>query len=493
MRIAIGEFSHEGNSFATGLADFARFAPNGWEEPEILLDMYRGTQSFLGGMIEVAEAEGVELVPLPTVRDCACPVLSRETYDTVLNRICDHLAKNVEGLDAICFSLHGAGIAEGVDDVETATVRAFRRIVGHDMPIVCTADLHGNISYELLTVIQGLFCHKENPHVDNRVSGVEAMRALVAILRGELDLRMHLRQLPLVTTSATGCTMASPMRDIKEYFAAYRKEHGLVDAAFFHGFHASDIPGSRASVLVMADGYDPAAHAEHLARYVWDLREQMLPKSLTPDEAIECALAQVKDGYVVINEISDNVGSGCPGDGTHLLRALLEHDVPKSIFEYIYDPEVAEQAHQAGVGAKISIRLGGKSDPVAGQPIELDDVEVMATPSEESHPYTTPMHLGLDCPLGRTARLRHGNVEFIVVSLRKQTKDDGAITMTGADINDYQIVCLKSANHFRGFFGDRADAIVTTDPPGLRCDPRKHPYQRIARPIYPLDMDVEFI
>lgn len=492
MKIAICEFSHEANSFTPELADFARFAPNGWEEPDVLLDMYRGTQSFLGGMIHVAEEAGVDLLPLPTVRDCACPVLQRNVYEHIIDRICSHLAAHKDGLNGICFSLHGAGMAEGIDDVELATVNSLRSVVGEEIPIVCTADLHGNISHEFLSRIQGLFCHKENPHTDNRVSGEQAMTALIALLRGQLHPRMHLCQLPLLTTPATGSTLDGPMREIKDFFTSYREQHRLIDAAFFHGFSASDHPGSMASVLVMADGYDPAEHAEYLADYVWSLRKRMIPESLTPEQAIDQALAQIRDGYVVINEFSDNVGAGCPGDGTHLLRALLERDVPRSIFEYIYDPEVAQQAHVAGVGATISIRLGGKTDPIAGDPIVLDQVQVLSTPQAESHPYTSPMHLGLDCPLGKTARLRHGNVEFIVVSLRKQTKDDGAITMTGADIRDYQLVCLKSANHFRSFFASRADAIVTADPPGLRADPRSYPYTRVSRPIYPLDPDTKF-
>ena len=494
MKIAICEFSHEGNSFSPELADFARFAPNGWEEPDILLDMYRGTQSFLGGMIHVAEREGVELLPLPTIRDCAAPVLRRDLYEHIIDRICSHLEANKDGLDGICFSLHGAGMAEGIDDLELTTVNQLRAVVGEDMPIVCTADLHGNISQEFLARIQGLFCHKENPHTDNRVSGEQAMTTLIALLRGQLHPRMHLRPLPLLTTTATGSTLNGPMCEIKEYFAAYCAQHQLIDAAFFHGFSASDHPNSRASVLVVADGYEPAEHTEHLARFVWSMRERMLPESLTPEQAIDRALAQVKEGYAVINEGSDNVGSGCSGDGTHLLRALLERDVPRSIFQYIYDPEVAAQAHAAGVGATISIRLGGKTDPVAGAPIELDNVQVLAVPQAESHPYTTPMHLGLDCLLGKTARLRHGNVEFIVVSLRKQTKDDGAITMTGADARDYQLICLKSLNHFRAFFAPRADAIVATDPPGLHpANLCNHPYARISRPIYPLDPDVQFL
>lgn len=492
LKIAFGEFGSEVNSFASGTCDFARLAPDGWRAPETLIEKFGGTSSYLGGMIDTALAAGVELVPLPSIKITATPVLARDTVDQVLEHICSYLKPVKDQLDGICFAVHGAGCAEGIDDLQLATIQAFRRVVGDKMPIMCSADLHGNISQQFINSIQGLFGLKENPHTDYVPTASRAMSTLIATLRGQCHPRTYLQPLPLLTTPAAGSTLASPMLDIKEHFAAYCKKHGLIDATFFHGFSATDIPNSRASVVVITDGSDPAPYAKELARYVWSLREQMIPISLTPDEAIDRALSLVKDGYAVVHEVSDNVGSGCPGDGTHTLRALLKRDIPHSIFTYIYDPEVAEQAHRAGVGAKISIRLGGKTDKSCGEPIELDDVEVLATPAATGIPYTTPMHRGLICEYGKTARLRHGNVEFIVESVRRQCLDDSAITMTGADIKDYKLVFLKSINHFRSFFTDRADAIVPSDPPGLRGDVRNYSYQRIHRPIFPLDMDVEF-
>lgn len=493
MRIAIGEFSHEANAFANTHADFARFAPGGWVEPETLLDEYRGTASFLGGMIDVAEARGVTLVPLPTIPDAACPILKQETFDYIITRICGHLSGQ-ETVDGICFSLHGAGLADGMaETVEMATLRALRRVVGDETPLVATADLHGNVGHELLPLLQGLFCHKENPHVDSRTSGEEAMNTLIDLLEGKCRPQMSLCPLPLLLSVSKGNTFAEPMKGIKEYFAAYKREHRLIDAAFFQGFPASDSPDTRASVLVIADGYDPAGHAEHLARYVWSRRHEMIPHCLTPEQAIQTALDGRRDGFSVVNEASDNVGAGCPGDGTYTLRALLERDEPGSVFLNFFDPEVAGQAHQAGVGATISVRLGGKTDPAFGAPIVLDSVEVLATPAATEVPYTTPMHTGLSMPVGKTARLRRGNVEIVVVSVRKQCKDDSALTLTGAAVGDYRLVCLKSMNHFRSFFDPLADAIVASDPPGLSGDIRLYPYQNVVRPLFPLDMDTRFL
>lgn len=494
MKIAICEFGQESNCFVPGHCSFERLAPTGWYEPDAVLREFDGRATYLGGMLQAAREENVQVLPLPSIKITAGPVLARATVEQVLEHICGALQTIKEDLDGICFALHGAGCAEGIDDLEMYTIQALRRVVGDEMPIMCSADLHANVSAEFVAQIQGLFGIKEYPHVDCDRAGYMAMKNLAATVREELHPRMALCRLPLLISVAVGNTFASPMLDIKNYCSSYCKEHGLVDVSFFQGFSSGDLPDVAASVLVIADGCDPEPHALHLARYAWSMREKLQFESLTPEQAIDRALTQVKDGYVVINEISDNVGSGCPGDGTHTLRVLLERDVPRSIFQYIYDPQVAEQAHGAGVGARISIRLGAKFDNMSGDTLELDNVEVLALPKEETCTVLSPMHHGVTSVVGKTARLRHGNVEFIVVSVRRQPLDDGVITMTGADIRDYQLVCLKSANHFRAYFESRADGIVTSSPPGLGSgDLSTYPYRRIRRPIYPLDPDTCFL
>ena len=490
MKIAIGMFGEETNSFATGLFRTSMLDPDRWTDEKDLLSRFGGTQSYLGGMIRAAgEENDVELVPLPSLNIFAGQTLAQEFTDGVLDRICRCLARSAKELDGICFALHGAGCAEDTDDLQVYTVKALRSVVGNELPITASADLHGNISPELMDLLQGLYGIKENPHTDCEAAGYLAMRCLIRELHGEIRQRSAVVQLPLLITPAASSTFSYPMKYVKEFFAAYCKAHGLLDATFFHGFSAADFPGSRASVVIMADGTDPKEHARFLADYVWRLRGELVPESLTPDQAIDRALEKRKDGYVVINEISDNVGSGCPGDGTHLLRALLKRNLPRTMFNVIRDGEVAEQAHKAGVGARIDIRLGGKTEPLAGEPIELKGVEVLAL-AEGSYPYRSPNSKGLYCKLGKVARLRSGNVEFIVISALIQTLDDGALLMTGTSTDRYDIICLKSANHFRSFFEPIADAVVTADPPGLRAGNLKtYPYRRLTRPIYPLDPD----
>ena len=492
MRIAIGEFGNETNSFAKGTSSFEMLAPKGWVKAEEIIKTFKGSNSYLGGAIKAAEEEGVELVPLSSVRISANATVSDETANYIHSHIAEELSAVKDSIDGIYFSLHGAGCTESADSLEIETVKALRSVVGDKMPITASLDLHGNIHQGLLDLTQGLFGIKENPHTDMGLAGYKAMKCLIRILKGESKPKMAVVQLPMLITIATGNTYNEPMKSMKEYFADYCKKHSLTDTTFFHGFPMSDHPFSSTSVLVVAEGFDPTDHAKELARYAWSRRAEFDPVSLTPDEAIDLALEKVKDGYVVINEISDNPGSGCPGDGTYTLRAMLERDIPNTIFQFICDGEVAKQAHEAGVGAKIDIVIGGKTDDMHGEPIELKDVEVVAL-SDGIYDYRTPNNKGLVNNLGPSARMRHGNVEFVAVTRRTQVFDDGMIFATGGDPSNYKIIAIKSANHFRGYFEPIADAIVTSDPPGVGCaDLNKYHYKRIRRPIYPLDRDTEF-
>lgn len=491
MRIAICEFGRETNTFAKGVVNYSDIE-NAWLPAEKVIPVFRGSAKYIGGMIRAAEEDGVELVPISTMQITASAAIADEAMEQVLSKICAELTQVKNSIDGVCIAMHGAGCSQTEFDMESYTLRALRKVIGNEMPITASLDLHANMSEEMLQLSQGLFGIKENPHVDCAAAGYAACKALAAIIRGELNPRMALVQIPMMITPATGSTYSEPMKSAKEYFADYCAQHALVDTTLFHGFSAADHENSSCSVLVVSNGTDPVPHAKALAKYFWNRRNEFIPHTLTPDQAIDKALQLRKKGYVIINEISDNPGSGCPGDGTHLLRALLNRNLPNTVFQFITDKEVARQAKEAGVGAKISIRLGAKTDDMHGQPIELDDVQVLAI-SDGRFEYSSPMSAGLWCGLGTTVRLKYRNVEIVVTSVRTQAIDDGALRITGSFPERYELICLKSANHFRGFFEPRADAVVTADPPGLRCsDLSTYPFKRIRRPMYPLDQDFAF-
>jgi len=496
MKILIGNLGAECNTFASDKGTFERWAPNGWITGEDFFPVYRGGSDYLSGMIAAGDEEGVEMIPTVGLTN-AIPMITKEALDYTHDVLIGYVKEHKNELDGICLAIHGAGVAEGVDDLETYTLTKVREVVGDDMPITVTLDLHGNISEDMVRLADGLFGIKQYPHLDQPQAGYLAMKTLLRILRGESKPVTALRQIPLLVPCSVGCTFREPMQHFTEYVARYAEEHDLIDASFFHGFPYSDVACVGASIVTVAEDRAAAEQAaDELARWVWERRAELMPECPTPQEAVDRALVEADkpgDGCVVINETSDNPGAGTPGDGTWLLQEFLRRDLEGAIFGYIPDKEFVLKAHAAGVGGKVSGLLGGKTDDIHGEPVQINDAEVLAL-SNGVGTYVTPMWRGLPVRYGKMARVRAGKVEIIVTEqLSQQSFDDRAFLLTGADINQYRIVGLKSSAHFRGFFEPLAKAIVTTDPPGIQTANFKQlTFKKVRRPIYPLDPDMEF-
>ena len=203
--------------------------------------------------------------------------------------------------------------------------------------------------------------------------------------------------------------------------------------------------------------------AKRLATELWAKREEFRASSLSGTEAVAMALAsQAKP--VVINETSDNCGGGTPGDGTHLLKAMLDAQLERACFGFIVDPAVAQQASEAGVGKTISVELGGKYDDLHGQPLRMT---AYVRALHDGKLRLRAMFKGMPLHLGKMARLVVDGIDIIVASERSQTFDIGPFQALGIDVTEYEIIALKSSNHFRAGFADIAGAIVTADTPGL--------------------------
>jgi microcystin degradation protein MlrC len=199
----------------------------------------------------------------------------------------------------------------------------------------------------------------------------------------------------------------------------------------------------------------------------------------------------VDRGPVVINDTSDNPGGGSPGDSTHLLRAILDAGLEGACYAFIYDPQTAALAHDAGIGATIRVRLGGKTDDLHGAPIEAE--AYVKTLTDGRFRLTTPMGRGMAVDLGPSARLVIGGVDIIVASERNQVLDDEVFLLHGINVRSRRIVALKSSAHFRAGFRDLAAAIITADAPGATTLHLEHfDHRRIRRPIWPLDPETTY-
>ncbi len=491
MRIAIGGLEHETNTYATdgmgttGLADFQQLRGD-----ELLTS--RGTRTFLGGFLDAADEAGHEIVPTFWAWAGPSGIIEASAYaamkDELLARIADAFP-----VDAIALSMHGAGVVEGIEDLEGDLAASIRALTGPDIPLVVPLDLHGNITTAMGESIDLMLGVHEYPHTDMFERGVEAITSLPVLVDRRWRPTTHVHQVPLLLPTST--TDEGPAATIRDLCLQAEDRAGVIDATFFHGFPYTDIGATGASIVVTTDNDRRLARAvaTDIAAVLWDSRASFLTESRSPEIAIELARKTLASsgGPVVINDTADNPGGGTPGDGTHVLRAMIEADIESSCFGFVFDPVTAAAANAAGVGATIDVLLGGRHGDLHGEPVEAE--AYVKTLSDGRFVHTSPMLAGVKARLGPSARLVMGNVDVIVTSKRNQTFDAEVFALHGIDVTTRSIVGLKGSQHFRAGFRDLASAIITADSPGLTTRDVTvfdHPNARGA--LWPIDPHLEW-
>lgn len=489
MKIAIGGISHETSSYATehtgttGMARFDRFDGGG------ILEQYTGTATYLGGAIAGAAETQATVVPTFFAEAQPSGLLAASAFTALLDMLLASL-RAAGPPDAVLLELHGACSTEEAADVDARIVAAVREVVGERVPIAAVFDLHGNPTAGLIDGLDIPLVTHHNPHSDQAERGAEAVHLLQRVVDGRLRPATALVHVPMLVPPTTtyhgvGAEMLTEALDAET-------EPGMVDCSVFHGFPYTDTPSAGVAVVATADGSPATAArwASRVATRLWQSRERFLPTaSLGPAEAVAAAgrLADRHGGPVVINEASDNPGVGAAGDGTHLLRALLDSHPPPATacFGFVVCPDTAAAAHAAGAGADIAASIGAWCSPLSGTPVRAT-ARVVAT--TDGHFTLTAYAPGMKVDLGPCARLEVGGVDVIVASRPMQTFCSEVFARHGIDVNGRRIVALKSSQHFRDGFESLATGIVTCDGPGLGTSrletfPRRH----AGRRLWPLD------
>ncbi|MDA1053768.1 MAG: M81 family metallopeptidase [Planctomycetota bacterium] len=495
MRIASGGVQHETNTFAatpTTLADFVRDSDCGpaLSGGQVIFDRYRDTGSIHGGYIAGAEAVGAELLPLLSARAQPAGVVEQESFETMLNWFLERL-KQVLPVDGVLLDLHGAMVTEQHEDAEGAFIEAVRRVVGAELPMVVTLDLHANITARMAELADVIIGFDTYPHVDMHERGREAVELLARIIRGEVTPTQAYRQLPLVTMPPMQCTLREPMQSLMRRVHRLEEEPGVLTATVAMGFPFADIRDAGVSVLVTTNDDRELAirKADELASWLWELRDQLQPQLTSIEDVIRFVNEHPADGLTIFADGSDNPGGGAPCDGTIALQAMIDAGFEGGVVGVLFDPETAKQAHQAGVGSTIPVRLGGKTDDKHGAPV-VGSAYVRAI-CDGNFVYRGPMLQGVAEHLGLTATLVIGGVEVVVSSIRRQCLDAEMLRIAGVEPKHRRLLVVKSAVHFRADFGPLAAHIFDADTPGIhRPDFRCFDYQHLRRPIYPLDADV---
>ena len=403
------------------------------------------------------------------------------TVRTVYEGFRDEILRDLRAalpVDIVLLSMHGAMTAEGYDDCEGDLLARVRDVAGPDAVIGGELDLHCSITPEMVEHADALVLFKEYPHIDVGERAAELFGICLAAHQGEARPVMSVHDCRMVNMWRTP---VEPTRSLVAGMKAAEGTDGILSVSFAHGFPWQDVPQTSAKVLVVADGDvdRAAATAREFGERIWAMRAESLQDLVTIDEALD--LMEAGPGPVVAADVADNAGGGAPSDSTFILRRMLERGVRDVLTGYYWDPVAVRFCEEAGEGATLRLRIGGKCGPDSGDPIDLTvTVRRILEGARQSFGDAT-MAMGtavwLSCDAG---------VDLILTSIRTQVFHPDGMTGLGIDPAGYRGMVVKSTQHFHAGFAPIASRVVYVSAPGaIPPDFAAIPYRRFAEPYWP--------
>jgi microcystin degradation protein MlrC len=481
-RIAIGGFLHETNTFAPTKATYEDFVHGGgWPRMATGADVLklRNINVGISGFIEAADAQGWELVPTISCGASPCAHVTEDAYERIARVITDGIAA-AGRLDAVYLDLHGAMVTEHLDDGEGELLARVRRVIGKDLPLVVSLDLHANVTPAMVEHADALIAYRTYPHVDMAETGRAAARHLALLLGSKQKLAKAFRQLPFLIPISWQCTTDQPCKGIYQQLCALEGER-VPTLSFAPGFPAADFPDCGPSVFAYGSTQaDADAAAAEIAGLVIGHEKDFDGRIYGADEGVRAAMELGKSAKkpIVIADTQDNPGAGGDSDTTGMLRALVRNNATRAATGVIYDPQSAEAAHAAGEGATVTLALGGKSGIPGDAPYTESFVVEKLSDGEFIAP--GPYYGGRNMKMGPSACLRIGDVRVVVSSHKAQLADQAMYRFVGIEPTQQSILVNKSSVHFRADFEPIAERLMICAAAGaMPADTAALPWTRL--------------
>lgn len=457
FRVAVARFQHETCTFCPGgettVEDWTRLRPP--LEGDEVLDAGPYVRGFTAG----ARERGVELVGLSSPHavfgGSSRSWNARATFEHFADSIVADLEASLP-VDGVYLALHGAMAVREIPRPEAELARRVREVVGPDVPIVGTFDLHGNEDAAFLRHADAAFVTKRYPHYDAHLQGERAARFLDLTMRGDYEPTSATREPPLITATVLQWTGQSPAMDIMERARRWEARRNDVYVSVFFGYPWSDVPDVGTTVHVTTDGDQALADsiADDMSDFIWRVREPFARGDFPgPSEAVERAVAAVARGDtpVVLADYSDR-----PGDATWILRELRDREVGGVLYATLRDERALDSLWARGVeaGDPFDMEVGGFTGESAGEPVRIRG---------------TLAWKGSRWGYDRVAAVRHGDGNTLILTpAYEQVTTPGEVRFGPVEPDDHRVFVLKSRVHFRRGFDETglAREIIVTDAPG---------------------------
>jgi microcystin degradation protein MlrC len=494
MRLLIAMMKHETNTFSPVPTPLTRFGRGrGPLAGDAAIAAYRGTGTATGAYLDLARAAGAEIV-LPIAGEAwpSGPV-EDAAYRAMSDAICDAVTRG--GFDGIMLDLHGAMVTESLEDGEGQLLQRIRSI-DPKTPIAVALDMHANLYDEIIrhaTVVTG---YRTYPHIDSYETGHLAGSILLRAMRGEITPVMAWGNAPMLPHVMRQGTDDQPNKALQARCAAMTAE-GALAASLFTGFPHADIANAGLSVVVVTDGDRALAERlrDELLQQAWDDREAFVYQLEPLRESVARAKAmpakQAGDGPIVLLDHYDNSASGGTMDTTVVLAEILRQGLEDVAAFAVYDPAAVQQAIKAGIGAELTLSIGGKMamPAIPADSPALTVTGTVKTISNGRFRNRGPMARGVLMDMGPTVVLDTGAAEIVLISQHQEPFDINCLLSLGIDPMQKRYVMLKSRIHWRAGLGAIAKAVVECAGVGVcTSDYGQLTFKNVRRPIYPLDL-----
>ncbi|MGH7299167.1 MAG: M81 family metallopeptidase [Candidatus Rokuibacteriota bacterium] len=486
-KLVVAMMMHETNTFSPVPTPLSSFRPL---TGEAAIAEFQDTNTQLGGFLHVAGQAGAEIV-LP-VAGGAHPsgYVDKGAYEDMAGAIVGAVRG---GCDAVFLALHGAMVAEHVDDGEGELLRRIRA-VAPTVPIAVGLDFHSHVTSAMVdsaTVIAGYCTY---PHVDMGDTGQRAGRTMLRALRGEIEPVLVWGALPMMTSTLAHTPSRQPMKDVMDMAMAAEASGAVLNASVFGGFPHADIPHTSLSAVIVCDRRTDAGEAlrDRLLAMAWERRADFLYKGAPLADQVAHART-LGDGPIVLVDHGDNTASGGTQDVMRVIDEVTRQGLTDVVAGPICDPAAVRRLVEAGTAAGVTLPLGGRIDMpqinLQGKPLRVTGKVTRITDGEFT--VTGPMATGTRVRMGRTAVLDTGAMQIVVSEGRSEPFDTGVFTHCGIDPRRKKYVLIKSRQHFRAGFEPIARHIVLCDGDGVTSSNLElFTYRNRRRPLYPFEEDM---
>ena len=488
MKLALLGIYHETNTFSRVKADYDAFNIYRGEE---IIDEYRLAQTTNAGFLQISEDAQVDVIPLIFAITGPIGTITTDAFESISKEMLSLLNENGPW-DGILLSLHGAAVSEEYPDADGEIAERVRNLVGPDVKIGLSVDMHANLSQKMITNVDVATVYRTNPHLDPKLRAFECAEMIRDSIDGKINPVMWLEIPPIVINIVKQFTDENPMKAVMENLDAALTMENIIHGSVSEGYPYADVEEMGMGFLAIADGNTDSARkaSQWMAAEAWDIREQFLGDTPSIEEAL--AYADVNydgegTGPMVLMDVGDNIGGGSSADSTHILEVAQAMGI-RGYLQTLFDPESAQMCADAGVGSHLKLTVGGKTDNMHGNPVSVSGI--VRTLFSGKFEDDRPTHGGFKYYDGGLTAVfdTEDDHTLVLTSLRCGNTSREQMYSVGVYPEKYRVVVAKGVVSPRPAYQPIAKEVVLVNTPGVTTsDLNFFEYRRRRPNLYPFE------